>query len=290
MTDKQQAGALVTPPALVRVIEPQALIAAAIDKGAGIETLERLVQLAKDVRQVTAREAFFQAVANFKAACPPIKKTKTADTGRYKYSYSPLDEVTSSVDPVLAKQGLSYRWEHPPATRQGYVASNCILTHVLGHQEPSGPVEIPYNSSDRMNQAQGVGSALTYSKRYSLLAILGLAPEDDDDARSTEGGGSSHTQGAPAVSVRRSPEPQPGAPDLLGLATEPPFGDEAPDADVERERPLNEIKRLANNIKLPAKERTDAWITYVGKDVTPSSADPAALHDLVKWLETRQPK
>ena len=101
-----------------------------------------------------------------------------------------------------------------------------------------------------------------------------------------EGGGSSHDNGPARVASRtmERPEPQPGAPDEAdGL-----FPD--PEADVERERLLNEIKRLANNIKLPAKERTDAWITYIGKDVTPSSADPAALHDLVKWLETRQPK
>src|SRR5262249_30171286 len=60
-----------------------------------------------------------------------------------------------------------------------------------------------------------------------------------------------------------------------------------PQEDVERERLLNEAKRLANKVKMPGSERSDFWNTYVGKGVTPSKADPAALGDMVKAMKVR---
>jgi hypothetical protein len=274
-------------------LDPQALISKAIEQGAGIETLERLVQLAKDVREITAREAFFAAKAEFKKRCPPIKKKKEAHiesrTGRsYSYKYSPLDEVTDIVDPPLAEVGLSYSWRHPKATQANHVASDCILAHVLGHTEPSGPVEIPYSNDGRMNNAQSVGSALTYSKRYSLLAILGKAAEDEDDDAKTSGGGD-----PPRARTRRT---DPGA-----SAPSPPMDVEAPSnpedftkesevlfpleedrADLEKE-----IRRLAPLV--PDDDRNDAKATYgIGK--TLKETDLAALNDYLKWLQIRAKK
>jgi hypothetical protein len=280
-------------------LDPQALISKAIEQGAGIETLERLVQLAKDLRAITAAEAFYAARAEFKKRCPPIKKRKTADiesrSGRsYSYKYSPLDDVTEVVDPHLAAVGLSYSWEHPKATQPNHVASDCILAHVLGHKESSKPVEVPYSSDGRMNNAQSVGSALTYSKRYSLLGILGKAAEDeDDDAR----GAAPPSRGrddrpAPSAPARHPPRrdydpsaggadprdrghdapesdrPRDPAEESAAAAAEPPSLFADPDADgenqnddVEREALLVDVRRLRDTIKATktTKKAQEEW-------------------------------
>lgn len=178
MADKPQSQALVR-------LDPQALIAAAIEKGAGIETLERLVALAKDMRQVTAREAWYEAMAEFQRRCPAIKKSKTAQIGdRYSYKYAPLDEILSTIQELMGELGLSVSWRTYVKDRS--VVANCWIAHKLGHHEESGDVVMPFEQNARMNPAQVVGSASTYAKRYALLAILGMAPEDDDDAHGTE--------------------------------------------------------------------------------------------------------
>ena len=65
------------PTALTR-LDPQALITKALEMNANIDTLERLVLLAKEVRTVTAREAWYEAMAQFQKRCPAIKKSKKA--------------------------------------------------------------------------------------------------------------------------------------------------------------------------------------------------------------------
>ncbi len=168
--------------ALARV-DPQALLMAALERNAGIETMERLAALAREVRADEAREAWYAAMAEFQRRCPTILKTREADTGRYKYRYAPLDEILSKVLPVLGEVGLSLSWR----TKQdpGAVVATCRVAHTLGHVEESGELSIPIPAGDPTKGAtppQRVGIARTYAVRYSVLGALGLAPEDDPDA------------------------------------------------------------------------------------------------------------
>ena len=173
--------------ALVR-IDPQYLIQKAVEANASIETLERLVALAKDVREVQAREAWHEAMAEFQRRCPSIKKTNTAQIatakGYYSYKYAALDEIMETIRPLLGELGLSVSWSSRVEPQRVVVA--CRIAHALGYSENSGEISMPVpDSQDRSggNPAQRVGSALTYARRYSLLQVTGLAPEDDDDAQ-----------------------------------------------------------------------------------------------------------
>ncbi|HEY4659611.1 MAG TPA: ERF family protein [Gemmatimonadaceae bacterium] len=181
MSDKTEVRTLVR-------LDPQALLAAAVEKGAEIETLERLVALAKDVRAEQARQSWYAAMAEFQRTCPPILKSAEARiatrTGPgYSYRYAPLDAVMGVVLPVLGPLGLSVAWR--TRMEAGNVIAVCRVSHEGGHTEESGDVAMPVAQSDTgATPAQKVGSAMTYARRYALLAILGLAPEDDDDAAS----------------------------------------------------------------------------------------------------------
>jgi len=167
-------------------LDPQALIQAAVEHGSGIETLERLVALAKDVRAQQAKEAWLSAMAEFQRTCPQIKRSRKANIptrggGSYSYSYAPLAEIISKIQPVMGPLGLSvsFRVHH----EKDQVIAICQVAHELGHSEGSGEVAMPVTQGDTgANPAQRVGIASTYAKRYALLAILGIAPEDDTDA------------------------------------------------------------------------------------------------------------
>lgn len=170
-------------------IDPQALLLAAIEKDSGIETLERLVALAKDVRAVQAKEAWHEAMAGFHRACPEIFKTEEADIGgKFRYHYAPLDEIMTKVRPVLGQLGLSVSWR-TPRVEPDKVVRVCRISHALGHYEESGEIVIPIGGTEDRSAAtaaQRVGIAISYAERYSVKDILGLAPEDDDDATDHE--------------------------------------------------------------------------------------------------------
>jgi hypothetical protein len=173
--------------AIARVdLDPQALIASAIDKGAGIETLERLVALAKDVQQVRARQSWYEAMAQFQRACPKIKKTgkaeiRTSGGSSYNYTYAPLDEIMATILPVMGPLGLSVSYR--VRFESGRVIAAARVSHDMGHSEESGEVSVPVSQAAMgATEPQRVGIASTYAKRYALLAIIGLAPEDDEDA------------------------------------------------------------------------------------------------------------
>ena len=188
--------------ALVK-LEPQDLLRLAVENKADISTLERLVALAKDVRAEQAKEAWHDAMTTFQQVCPAIKKgTKakivTRGGASYEYSYAPLDDIMSIARPVLAKLGLTATWRHPTAS-PGSISAVCRIAHTLGHHEDSEAVTLPISqrsAEDRggANDAQRVGMALTYSKRYAFLAISGLTPEAEDD---DSGGG--HEDEVPAT-------------------------------------------------------------------------------------------
>jgi ERF superfamily len=280
------------PVALAR-LDPQALLAKAIETGAGIDTLERLVTLAKDIRQVTAREAWYEAMAQFQQTCPAILKSKTAKIvtarGSYSYSYATLEEILGVVQPLLGPLGLSVSWrqKHDPHA----VEASCVVAHKLGHQEESGFIAMPYGTDGRMNPAQAVGSALTYARRYSLLAILGLAPEDDDDAE----GSAPDSPHEPRA--RRDPPAEP----------EPAHREDAPapvahrqetaaffleNEDPERTRLVAECTKIIT-AQLAAKKLTMKDVramkaTYLqDENADPSKSDVGLLTELRAYLRSR---
>lgn len=118
------------------------------------------------------------AAANTELTNP--HKDAKADTGTYGYSYATLDSVTALVRPVLARHGISVL-QDPKITDEGRLAVTTTLLHTSGETMVFGPLVGPLGSS-----WQQVGGAISYARRYQLLACLGLAAGDDDDAQQLE--------------------------------------------------------------------------------------------------------
>lgn len=165
---------------------PESLIALAIQQGADVEKLERLMALSERWNAAQAKTAYYKSIADFQAVCPILKKTKEVDFGnktggKTHYKYAPLSEIVETIREPLKASGLSYRWEIEDAES---IRVTCIVTHVAGHSERTAMSAEPDNSGAK-NLIQQRGSALTYLQRYTLIGALGITSADtDDDGRS----------------------------------------------------------------------------------------------------------
>lgn len=102
---------------------------------------------------------------------------KNSDNPFFKSKYVELDGLLKATRPVTAKFGLSViQWP----SSQGL---HTLITHKSGEWIELDP--LPLNPTK--NDPQGVGSAITYARRYSLSAALGVAWDDDDDGNGASG-------------------------------------------------------------------------------------------------------
>lgn len=98
---------------------------------------------------------------------------KNANNPFFKSKYADLSEVINVSKPVLSAHGLSVI--QLPGMNDGVVTVETVLTHESG-EWISSVMSMPPVKSD----PQGVGSCLTYIRRYSLAAVCGIGQEDDD--------------------------------------------------------------------------------------------------------------
>lgn len=107
------------------------------------------------------------------AEMPEVTKGRTANVGTYSYTYADLGDVLNAVRPTLVKHGLAIAQDVSRHERMIEVFT--LLVHKSGESVSFGPMGFESGSTP-----QASGSAVTYARRYSLLAALGLATEDDD--------------------------------------------------------------------------------------------------------------
>lgn len=160
---------------------PTNLIALAIQQGADVEKLEKLMALQERWEAKEARKSFFTALSDFQRDCPVITKNKSAafSSGGSKvgYKFATLDHIIAIVKEPLAKHGLSYRFEFKDEA--GAISVTCVLTHLHGHSERT-PMTAQADTSGAKNGIQARGSTLTYLQRYTLSGSLGISSADED--------------------------------------------------------------------------------------------------------------
>lgn len=111
---------------------------------------------------VKAKKAFRPALKE--KANPAFKGSKYAD----------LSSCIEAVDDALLDNGIAmYQENHEDETG---VTVETVFLHESGESFRSGKLHVPASKQD----PQGYGSALTYARRYSLMAACGISPEDDD--------------------------------------------------------------------------------------------------------------
>lgn len=99
---------------------------------------------------------------------------KTSNNPHFRSKYADLSACIEAVIDGLNNNGIYLMQLNEE--RAGGVCIQTVFIHESGEQVTAGSLFVPAAKQD----PQGYGSALTYARRYSLMAACGIAPEDDD--------------------------------------------------------------------------------------------------------------
>jgi hypothetical protein len=109
------------------------------------------------------------ALSSFQNEVGKIKKD--SNNPFFNSSYASLPHILDAIQEPLKNAGLSFT----------QLAENEGVTTILMHLESGEYIETSLELKADKNTAQAIGSAITYNRRYSLVPLLGLNVDDDDD-------------------------------------------------------------------------------------------------------------
>lgn len=161
------------------------LLELAVTSNADMAKLEKLLELKERYDKEEARKAFTAAMAAFKAEGLVIDKDRKVSfphkdsDERTEYRHASIGNVIGLATPLLAKHGISHRWDR--SRDEDRIKVRCVLTHKDGHEETGDWWDGPPDNSGTKNPLQQGSSTTTYLERYTFLAITGLATVDQDD-------------------------------------------------------------------------------------------------------------
>ena len=127
-----------------------------------------------------------EAILAVQAQAPKLFKTKTAKVktkggAEYSYSYADLQVVVDQIGPMMAAQGLVFQ-SFPTTDEQGRPALRYRLSHAPSGEKDEDTMLLILPQPDM----QGIGSALTYSRRYALCSAMNIVADDDDDGQAAK--------------------------------------------------------------------------------------------------------
>jgi hypothetical protein len=102
--------------------------------------------------------------------------SKDADNPFFKSKYATYEKVIETVYPVMRKYKLMSLHSFTPSAKENHLIVTTDIRDLESDSFWGSQLEIPLAKND----PQSAGSAITYAKRYALLAMLGLGTEDDD--------------------------------------------------------------------------------------------------------------
>lgn len=178
---------------------PAAMMLAAMDRGASLEQVEKMMDLQERWERREAEKAFYAALSGLRSEAIEVIKRKrvhfSSAKGTTDYMHAELSDVIEAAQPAMARHGLSHRWE--PSQEGKKITVTCIVSHALGHSVSVSLTADPDDTGNK-NPIQQVASTITYLERHTLKAVLGLSERgDDNDGRRTGGGAGSGSSNAP---------------------------------------------------------------------------------------------
>jgi hypothetical protein len=148
---------------------------------ANVETIER------PKRKQTDADTLWSAFAAAQERFGPIMKATKGARGKY----APLDVVLEMARPILNECGLVL-------TQPTQVEGDTLFVHTtLVHKATGEAHACSYPAGVITQQHQLLGAGVTYARRYSLLSILAVFPENEDDDGERAGAAGGVTPASP---------------------------------------------------------------------------------------------
>lgn len=161
----------------------------AADPTIDIDRVERFMEMHQRTVERAAKGAFAAALSLAQPKFPVIVQRGTISTDKGKTiqsRFAKWEDINEAIQPILAEHGfaLSFRTE-----RGGdQVIVTCILSHSGGHSEQT-TLPLPLDLSGSKNNVQGVGSSISYGKRYTATSLLNITSRGEDDDGQAAGQG-----------------------------------------------------------------------------------------------------
>lgn len=128
-------------------------------------------------RPPVAPKSLIEALVGAQTELKNVLTTKT--NPHFKSRYADLASVRDAVTPILTKYGLA-------VAQLGDIVNGAFILRTRLMHVSGQCLESIYPLPTLLDTPQKMGSAVTYARRYSLAAILGIASEEDDDAEAIE--------------------------------------------------------------------------------------------------------
>lgn len=158
---------------------PLTMLAAAVQRGMDVATIQGLMDLQERWEKSEAQRAYNEAFAAFKADAVQVIKNKLVTDGPLRgKSYAELFSVVDAVTPALSRHGLSASWRITKDDKD-WIEVTCSLKHVKGHSE-SVSMGGPPDAGGAKSAIQARASTVSYLERYTLKAVCGVAEKGDD--------------------------------------------------------------------------------------------------------------
>ena len=183
MTEKQEIMRTGADLPAVQADSPMAILAQLAKEGGGADQLAVIAELVWKQEDREAEREFARDFAAFQRECPPIRKTQHIDTVtktgmKIDFFFAPLEEIERVVKPLLLKHGISYAWDSEP--KDGKMVITCNLFHENGKQRKATFISPMEGGMPTMSASQKHASSMTYGRRQSLVAALGIGHADTD--------------------------------------------------------------------------------------------------------------
>ncbi len=154
---------------------------AASDPTVDVAKMQALLDMQKQLEDRQAMRDYIDAEKLLHEDMPVISKRGSIKNkaGNVQSRYAKWEDLHRTISPLLRKYGFTLTFECE--TQDGMLAVQGVLSHVGGHVKQSGFMKLPQDTSGSKNSIQGVGSAMSYGKRYVTILLLNISTEGEDD-------------------------------------------------------------------------------------------------------------
>ena len=159
---------------------------AAANQNVDVGKMRELLSMQKEIRAEEARMSFTRAFIRLQADLPVIdakgRIVIEGKGGRRGQStlYATFNEIHRVTKPFLKDNGFALSFE-PDIGPEGRIIMRGHLDHVDGHSKTCA-IPLPLETSGSKNNVQGVGSSISYGKRYATISLLNIVSHAAEDA------------------------------------------------------------------------------------------------------------
>lgn len=151
------------------------------DSTVNVEKFKELLAIKREEEALAAEREFNVALAEAQAEMPRVTRDAKSD----KHKYVRLETVTKALDPLIAKHNFSLSFGMSDSPIDQHYRITAMLSHKDGHKREYF-IDLPADTKgakggDNKTQVQGIGSTISYGRRYLTLMIFNVAVTNEDD-------------------------------------------------------------------------------------------------------------